>query len=180
MATFASSYIPGNGATATRNADVLPLPFPARPQAMTGYLRFVEMGTGLITNARLFQIGDASNSSPRLMVLATSNKYRLTHANDTSSVSATLVTALSVGDNVEMLVQLNVNGSVKIVSVVDGTTDESSTSAALVFASKWSGALLHLNQTGAGTQFGFVALRNFVFHRGVQSLATMRRLANVI
>lgn len=184
MALFASTYIRTSGATATRNADVLPFPFPARPQAMTGYFRFIEFGTVVDTaNRRLFQIGNASDNAPRLRCFEVNgNAYRFDHSNRTGTVTVgvTLATGISIGDTVELVLQLNADGSlVGIQSINSAAETTTPSSAALVLAAAWSAAELRINSRGSSS-VGFNAFRNIVFHRGVQSLATMRRLAWVI
>src|SRR5690606_22720039 len=63
-----SSLILGSPAPVTRAADVLTFPWPHAPQAMTGYLRFVERGAIAYSDTRvLFQIG-TGGTQPRLWV----------------------------------------------------------------------------------------------------------------
>lgn len=168
--------MPSGGGTVTRNADVLPFPFPARPQVMTGYIRFVELGTILISEARLWQISVA-DANPRLMVEAVSGVYRMRHSTDNGTVTSTLAVAPSIGDGVEVMAQVNVDGSIQIHQSINGAALTSgSVSSALALAPQWSGVILNINRGGAR---GFIAIREIVFHRGVQSLTTMRRLAGV-
>ena len=63
---------------------------------------------------------------------------------------------------------------------IEAAETETPESSALVLASAWSGTILYVNNRGQGDRAGFIGLRNLVFHRGVQSLTTMRRLAGVI
>ena len=180
MTLNTSSYIPTGGATATRNADVLPLPFPARPQAMTAYFRLIEMGSLLGSIAYLFQISDASNSDPTLQMFANTGVYQAQHTNGNTNVIVTLATAPDVGDETELVLQVNADGSLKLIQSINGeATTETATSGALVFALAWSGQILHVGTRGSGVQGIQTGFRNMVFHRGVQSLATMRRLAGV-
>ena len=182
MALFASSYVPTGGATATRNIDILPLPFPARPQAMTGYVRFVEQGSILINGARIFQISNAANEAPALLLNSNATNYRCQHQNDTGIVTVVLAAAPSIGAGVELVVQLSADGSIVLIQSIGGAASTTTAaSSALVLAVAWSSpTLLHINNVDGTSGLGFNAFRNIVFHRGVQSLTTMRRLANVI
>lgn len=183
MPTFASSYQPASGATVKRNADVLPLPFLARPQAMTVYVRFVELGSILTgTTTRVWHIGSSNNNNPRLAVNNNgSGLYQMVHVNlSAASVAATLAAAPSLDDMVELLGELGADGSVKLSQSVNGTAETTTaTSAALVLPAAWSTpTLLYLNSIGT-LVVGFLGLRNLVGHRGIQTFATMRRLAGV-
>lgn len=179
MPTFASSFIPTGGAEATRNADVLPFPFPARPQAMTVYVRFVEMGTSLIANTVLWYIATSGGSNPRLFLRTGAAGYAVSHVTLAGAVTATLAAFPSIGDTVEILTHLNSDGSLKLTQSINGAVvSETSTTAALMLAQAWSAQLLWVGSLG-GSLGGFNAFRNLVFHRGVQSLETMRRLAGV-
>lgn len=180
MSATVSSYMRSGGGTVTRNADILPFPFPARPQAMTGYLRFVESGNIALSNSeKLITIG--GDTVPRLLIQAIGGVYNLRHQNGILNVASTMTTAPSVGQIVELVSQLNADGSVKLIQSIDAATEEeASASTAAVFSAKWNEALLYFNSESPSARIGFTAFRNVVFHRGVQSLTTMRRLAGVI
>lgn len=181
MATFASTHIPTSGATATRNADILPFPFPARPQAMTIYLRIVELGTILMSaDTRVLTIGAVSNAAPRIRIYSGDGVYRATHDNGFSTGIVNLVEAPSVGDPFELMFQCNPTGAIKLIQSIDGAAETTtSESSDVIFADQWSAALLSVNSRGSAST-GVNAFRNIVIHRGVQSLTTMRRLAGVI
>ena len=183
MTQIASSYIPTGGATATRNADVLPLPFPARPQAMTVYVRFVELGT--IKDPAgdfpgIFHIGGpATVNDPRFEIQESGGKYQLRHDNGIINVTATLAAASDIGDLVELRGVLNADGSVQMGQSINSAAETTTAvSDAAVLGPAWHTPRIYINSRGE-ERFGFIALRNLVFHRGVQSLETMRRLAGV-
>lgn len=179
MPVFASSPIPTGGAEATRAADVLPLPFPARPQAMTIYVRFVELGTALIADARVLEIGASPSARPRFVIGERLGFYRIFYQTDVSSVTSLLAVSPGLGDTVELLATLTANGEVQLSQSVNGAAATSAAqSSAVALPPAWSDSFLHVHSVGASSQ-GFIGLRNLVFHRGVQSLATMRRLAGV-
>lgn len=180
MATFASSYIKTNGTALTRNRDRLSFPYNARPQAMTVYVRFVERGTVLITNARILHIGLANSANaPLLDILETSagGKYRVVYNSGTGSVSSSLTAAPSINDIVELRVTLTGAGVAQIHQSINGATETSATAAsALTLPQTWAGTDVELNATIAGNT-GFSAFTNIVITRGVQTLETMRRMA---
>lgn len=178
MSATTSSYMRSGSATVQRNADVLPFPFPARPQAMTIYVRFEEIGSILTNDARILQIG--LNTNPRLFFFMGGAVYRFTHRTANGSVNAILAVAPSIGDGVELVGQINADGSIKLIQSIGGAAEtETSQTSALVLQPAWSDTLLWLNNV-AGLSDGFTAYRNVVVERGVQPLATMRRLAGVI
>src|SRR5690606_8415066 len=109
----------------TRAADALTFPWAHAPQAMTGYLRFVERGAVAMTGAArvLFQIGSGT-TAPRLFVEAfgANNTYRVALVTPTSSVVSPLPIAPSIGSRVELLWRLYADGSVQIEQSIDGGT----------------------------------------------------------
>ena len=179
-----SSYIPTDGATATRNADVLPFPFPARPQAMTVYVRFVELGTILSPdNTKVLVIGSSGNDSFQVdMDADPTPHYRIGVSSLTQARSAGFGTAPNIGDRVEIvgrLHQSNNLGSVSgIQSINGGAPETAAESATLVLTQAYQDPGLDVNSRGT-SNIGFIAIRNIVIIRGVQTLETMRRLAGI-
>ena len=180
MPANASSYIPTSGAVLTRNADILPMPFPARPQAMTIYVRFVELGSLIAGGTSvLFFISGAGTGQPNLGMFEVGGVYSFRSRVPSGDAQVSHAVAPSIGDMVEIVGQLNADGSVKsIQSINSGTAVETSTSSPFALPAAWSGQILWIGGV-FGLLVGFNAFRNLVIHRGVQSLATMRRLANV-
>lgn len=184
MASFASSYQPSFGAGVKRNTDVLPLPFLARPQAMTIYVRFMELGTRLAAaSTRLLSIANAAGDTPRFAIdNSATNTYQLLHRNGAgTTVTASVSGQGGLGSIIELRAVLQSDGSIFIGQSIDAATETvSSTSSAAVLASAWSGQLIWFNSFGTSSSFrGFVGFRELVIHRGVQNLATMRRVAVV-
>ncbi len=183
MASFPSTYVPSGGTAATRAADVLPLPFPARPQAMTIYLRFVELGSIKIASTRIVQISNAAATGASLFIRESGGNYQLLYQNTAgANVTSTQAAAPSIGQRVELVGQQASDGSVKLIQSIDGAAaTEASQSSALALESAWGGPFLWINSKGnLGTFVGFIAFRNIFFHRGVQTLVTMRRGAGVL
>jgi hypothetical protein len=180
MATFASSYIPTGSAAVSRNADQLKWPHAARPQAMTVYVRFIESGSRNIVGANIIHVGSSTPSGdPRFVIDAVSTGYRVLHDNANTTVSAQTSALGALGDGVELLGTLASNGAVRISQSINGATITSSTeTGGAMLGDAWAGQTLWMNS--AGTQeVGYVGLRNLVVNRGVQTMATMRRLAGV-
>ncbi len=180
MSLSISSYIPTSGGTDARTRDQLSFPLLARPQALTVYLRVIELGSALTkANTRLFTISNAAASIPSLMVISPSGTYRLDHSTASGSVTATAGATPSIGDIVELACQLNPDGSVVIIqSINGGTATTSATSSALTMGTAWSEATIWLNSTGTSA-IGYNAFMNIVIVRGVHSLDRMRRYAGV-
>lgn len=175
MASFPSSPIVTLAATDTRTADVLRFTFTARPQAMSIYARFVELGTILMTTSPgLWAISDTSSNNPRLLVFPTGGLYRLHHQTTFGTVTSTLAAAPAYGDTCELLATITAAGVVQLSQSVNGGAVSSATaSSALVLAQAWSGQVL---QVGAAN---FTGWRNLRIDRGVFDMPTMRRKAGV-
>ena len=183
-----SSYMPSSAAQFTRSVERLKFEFTARPQAMSVYARFIERGTIdyihiAVQDSIVWQIGAAGTASARLYVIATASagrNYQLVHQTVTGTVTVTLADSPTVNDEVELFVELNADGSILLRQSLNGSAVTSTAvSGAVSLAQTWSAEQLILNSNG--TDFiGFNAFRNVVAHRGVQSLATMRRVAGVI
>lgn len=182
MSRTVSSYMRSGSGTVARKADILPLPFPARPQAMTIYTRHVNLGTSQTgTSTRLWQISKINDTNPRLLLFNSSGKFAIQLINLAgSAVTSTLADSPSVGSGIELVAQLSAAGTIKLLQSLDSAAEtETSESAALRLESSWgAGALLFVNSINSSF-VGFIALRNLIIHRGVQSLDTMRRLAGV-
>src|SRR5690606_27284915 len=102
----ATSYVPTAASTASRAADSLTFPWPHAPQAMTGYLRFVERGAIAYSDTRvLLQIG-TGGEQPRLLVAqqAGEGRYRVFLSYGAGVASVLPATPVPViGDRVELL-----------------------------------------------------------------------------
>ena len=190
MSLFTSSYQPSSGAIVQRKADALPLPFLARPQAMTVYVRFVEMGTILTANARVLQVGDGTfGVSSGLLIMsrgsAGNDMYRFNYNANFTNVQSQLSTAPALGDVVELMGQLLVdddgNASVQLhQSIAGAAATTAAESGAISLLPTWASQFLYFNSRNASLNVGFIAIREVGFHRGVQPFSTMRRLAGVI
>ena len=179
MAKVASSYLRTNGAALTRAADqcywsnVI-----GRPQAMTIYCRFVEVGGITVNDGFVFNVGGTGVPQFNVIMPSGGAAYRIRHFNATSSVTGTLATAPTVGQVVELVAQLSANGSVQLHQSINGATATSTTaSGALALAAAWNLPRLSLAEDGNNSFHSAIAFRDVVIFRGVKDITTMRRLA---
>ena len=180
MASFASSYHQTSGGSATRARDQGSFSYTPRPQVMSVYVKFIERGTvnGLI-NTKVLYIGNAGGTGGFFAIQAAgSNNYRIKHVTSTSLVTSTFASGNpSRGDTVEIVGQLNSNGSVKgLMSVNSGAEVTTSTSSALTLEQTWGGQLLWLNSTST-SNVGYNLFLAVALFRGIRTMDQMRRLA---
>ena len=182
MADIHTSYMPTTGAKVTRKADSLQFPYVSRPQAMTVYARFVEMGTVTEGN-RILQIS-ATDTNPRLVLFQTATgQYAFRYQRSTADQSQAGIAggnAPSLGDTVELVGQLAATGITTIIQSLNGGTEVSTAdTGAIEFAPTWAGGgTLWIGNVNS-TLEGISGFRNILIVRGVQSLASMRRMAGV-
>ena len=168
-----SSYIPTGGAQVSRAVDALSWVFNSRPQAMTVYLKFIEVGASRnYAGLSIFKIGAAA---PQLIVLphaAATYAYRVSHLNGTSTVASLVSANPTPADVVELRATLSATGAVRIHQSLNGAAETSATaSAANALAQTWGTAALIL-----GNHVAWLAIH---VERGIHDLGTMRRLAGV-
>ena len=181
MSVSVSSYIPTSGGTDARTAELLNFPFNARPQAMTFYLRFFELGTIATGGGYLFAVLSATDENPSLRLFVQGAAYRLQHVSAAgTAIAATMAAGPSVGDVTELVGQLNADGSILMIQSINGAAaTETSASSALTMGDAWAAPTLYVATRGSGDQGSQNAFMNIVFVRGVHSLARMRRFAGV-
>lgn len=175
-----SSEIPTVAAAAGRSADVMYLPFPYVPQAMSVYTKFVERGvllnaTGGILPA-IWYIGSAGDVSPLFALFGQAGAYVVYHHNGVGAVTVTAGPTAAFGDTVELLGTVSPTGAVTITITINGGAESvSASSAANAFAGAWSGQRLYLGSLGGvAATFGFFSLSKLAAMRGVQTMTTMR------
>lgn len=178
---IATSPIVTTTAAVTRSADALTFPWPHAPQAMTGYLRFVERGAVAMTSVfrALLQIG-TDTTAPRLFVgaFSTNTTYRLAFLTPTSSVASILPTAPPIGARVELLWRLYADGSVQIEQSIDGGTPVvAARSSGIGLPAAWSGQILRLSGVPNVRNEAPAAWRDAVVLRGAAwTMDDVRRL----
>lgn len=183
VGTHSSSYIKTEGTAVTRNADALYFPYTAPPQAMTVYIRGVEMLQGTQpADATLVHFGAASASvDPRCSVyrFAAGNGYRALH-DPAAAVTATTAATIERNTLLECRTVLGTNGSVLIGAAKNnGAEVLSPVSSANPFGSAWADTRLWLNSAGVSST-GFFGFTHVVVAKGEQSMDTMRQLAGVV
>jgi hypothetical protein len=177
MTKVASSYMRTNGAALTRAADALSWANVAgRPAALTVYIKFVDLAgaANQPPTATLVAIG----ADPALAVRVISSVWAGVHSNGVANVTGSASAASSANDLVELVIQLSTTGTVTVIQSLNGATATTgSASSVLKFGSAWSTPTLSLGATISGANQALVGVRALLIHRGVQTLATMRRLA---
>ena len=117
MSLFMTSYIKTTGAAASRVADAISFPFLGRPQTMTCYSRFVELGAILGTpqsaSPLYWSIGNSNTA--RLVLFRSATRYRLEYDVNTVAVTATINTPGAIGDTVELCARLTKSGQVTLI-----------------------------------------------------------------
>jgi hypothetical protein len=180
-----SSLIPTTTGTVTRNADVAYLDLAgtalAVPRESTWYLKWIELGTSLLSASpigRIFTIGDSTtaNTNSLSLIYASPGRYRALWWNGSTSQQASAVNAVALNDGVEALIYISPTGYVTLTQVVNGIAESpvvsSGTEAlAAAFAST---RVVFAGNTGAAV--GLLGLQAFKAAVGNQSLATMRSL----
>lgn len=175
-------YIATTTVTVTRNADLLSLPFNALPQAMSVYVRFVELGniyeTG--TNNRVLEI-EGTSTNPRFLIAWNTAHYGVQWFNAAgSTVSAAAATNPVIGDVVELLAVLQSDGSVYLTQAINGgAATTTATSSTLALGPSWGTTPKLYVGSENGSATGTMGFLNGAMLRGVQSLGTMRRVANL-
>lgn len=176
MATIATSYIQTNGGTTTRTRDTVSWTLAARPQAMTLYIRFLELGL----------LADGTAGSDLVMLSTTDGRFGIERSSGGvyiarhrnrfgTEVTSTAGAAATYGDLVELLVTLSATGVVQLTQALNGAPGTAATaSSAQALETAFGNTTLRLTPLP-----GAVAVTDLLLHRGTKTLATMRRLAGV-
>lgn len=129
------------------------------PETGTLLIEFSEEGTRTTAGAGLLYLGRDDQTGARLTVDASSNQYRATIHNGTTSQSVSLATSTpTTGQMARLAVQLDDTGGNQrvrlLLSIAGGTTTTTSYSSTVSRAAAWgTGAKLRVNRVGsAGTQ----------------------------
>ena len=180
MAKAPTSYIATAGAARTRTADSLTFPLATRPQAMTLYLRFVELSNPAASlptwplAERLFRVGGTSN--PGWDIYRSATAYVCSANNGVTQVNTSVSAAtVSTGDLVEIAATLTTTGVVQIfLSVNGGSLISGTASSALAMPAAWFYARIDVGALTGTLSAGPVGVRDLLLVRGVHSLAAMR------
>jgi hypothetical protein len=177
LGSFATSYIATTSASVARSADTFALPLGApltTPQSMMIYVRFIELGTILLSGfQRVLMIGDATAGLRQLNLRVNpGNVYGMVHeTNGGSGVNSQVSTTPSLGDLVELVGLLAAGGNVQLFQYINGgAVDAGAVSGALALPGSWSA-----NTVVVGG--GAAAFQKIRMAAGQQTIATMRALA---
>jgi hypothetical protein len=156
QAAFASSYYRTTGSAAARSADAYSRALVLAPQGMLLYSKHVEQGTAFVPGARLWQVGAAADTNPRLLVYCVaSGRYvaewdNLAGTARASSLDGVTGGAVALGNLVELICVLRPDGALQLHQSVNGAAPVSATvSAALALPTAWSEGRVHVNSVGA-------------------------------
>lgn len=169
---FHTSPIVTTSAAVTRAADVLTFSWPHAPQAMTGYLRFVERGAVVATSATaaLFRLGTVPQGRIVVSREPSDGGYRCAYLrNDVTGVVSILPASPvpAIGDRVELLWRLYADGSVQIEQSINGGAPVvAARSAAIGLPTEWSGQILRLSGRPLGANEAPAAWLDAVVLRG--------------
>ena len=181
-AVVPSSYIKTEGTTITRNADSLYFPFTAPPQAMTVYVRGVDIGAGrgVAGGTHVLSISDGNLLNPKLAILDNGSFNGQVYAqwSNASSDSVSVSPITAVGNLRELRMTLSATGVVIMAQSLNGAAEVVGTpGSAAPLTATFSAERLYLASASA---FNGIALTNVLVAAGTQSLPTMRQLAGVV
>ncbi len=178
-----SSYIKTEATTVTRNADSLYFPFTVPPQAMTVYLRGVNVGAYQNqTNAsRVLHIGDINTGAdPRFSLVRNAGASSVQTLYDDGvtlrSGNATPSPTPVLRDIVEHRGVLSASWVPSSGISVNGGTEQTGTTTASGPATAWANPRLYIAGHADHDQFAYT---HVIVAAGEQSMATMRSLAGV-
>ena len=183
MARAPSSLIPTAGTSRTRTRDAWEVPLAVRPQAMTLYIRFVELLPTTWTRTQpILQVGaSAATTDPRLYLrrLIGTSSYQLVYSNAITSAAVTIDLSPSLHDSIELCGQFSATGTLVLIgSKNGGTLTTSSASSAIAVVTAFAGAVLTIGGTNSVNDSA-MAVRNIVVMRGVLGLNAMRQKAGI-
>jgi hypothetical protein len=145
-----SAYIPQTTSLLTRSADAESFAFKAKPQSSTWSLSTVYDGVG--GTVLKWEYG----TTAYIALALTSAGATVTHSSG-SSVSATVLTSLTIGDAVVIRLLIGADGSVNIGVAKNGAAETLSTaSAALAFAAAQATPVLRVADTSLVSDFAAV------------------------
>lgn len=149
-----------------------------RPQARTGYLRFIEAGAIATSGATVLYVGNAGGTGARFYLESDGTNYRAVYDDGASSVSSTVdAAAPQTGDDVELYWTQGADGRVRLMQRINqGQLMRGALSAALALPSAWGDARRYMNSKGSGSG----ALVRLVVDKeaiGIQTFADMRGAA---
>jgi hypothetical protein len=181
----ATSEIKTDGATATRNADSLYLPYAAVPQELTMYVRGVEQmaaSVAAVANRGVGYIGPTTTDEPRLFIYQATGEagYRFQHDPVSAGAQTTNIgTGATIGNIVEFRGVLGASGTATLgVSINDGAEATNGPSAAEPIVGAWGEKKFYLNSFGSSAPGAF-AFTHAAIPPGTVSRDELRDLCEV-
>lgn len=178
---YASSYIATGVATATRNADVLYVPFDFDVQALSLYTKFIHLSnTGGSADEGIAKIGAGdAGSDPRFHLRKDVGGEFLEVLFDdgTTGITRTGTNAVSVGDTVESLGLIHPDGGAALDYSINGATVvQIAKSGSNILGAAFAADRLYLGSQGTAATTYPILIESLKSYRGVQSMAFMRQL----
>jgi len=178
-----SSYIKTEGTTVTRNADSLYFPFTVPPQAMTVYVRGVNVGAyqSQTNAARVLHIGDINTGTdPRFSLVRNAGASQVQALYDDGvtlrSGNATPSPTPVLSDIIEHRGVLSSSWVPSSGISVNGGVEQTGTTTASGPATAWANPRLYIAGHADHDQFAYT---HVIVAAGEQTMATMRSLAGV-
>jgi len=178
-----SSYIKTEGTTVTRNADSLYFPFTVPPQAMTVYVRGVNVGAyqSQTNAARVLHIGDINTGTdPRFSLVRNAGASQVQTLYDDGvtlrSGNATPSPTPVLRDLIEHRGVLSSSWVPSSGISVNGGVEQTGTTTASGPATAWANPRLYIAGYADHDQFAYT---HIAVVPGVQSMAEMRAIAGV-
>jgi hypothetical protein len=178
-----SSYIKTEGTTVTRNADSLYFPFTVPPQAMTVYVRGVNVGAyqSQTNAARVLHIGDINTGTdPRFSLVRNAGASQVQTLYDDGvtlrSGNATPSPTPVLRDLIEHRGVLSSSWVPSSGISVNGGVEQTGTTTASGPATAWANPRLYIAGHADHDQFAYT---HVIVAAGEQTMATMRSLAGV-
>ena len=160
--------------------DRVVFPLGWAPQALSGWIRFIETGARVATaGATLLALsGDDPTTGVRLYLDTSgtaSGYYGITYHNGSTSVTARLASGQpTTGQVVDLRWQWASNGALSLWQSINGGAETTATSSALALPAAWaSGAKLRINRRGLTQNAGQQSLRSVLLAPGALPAAQL-------
>lgn len=169
-----TSYIATTTVSVARSSDVFTLPALFAEQALTMYVKYIDLGSQV--NARGICALGLFAVNPALIIFGSSstNTAAQFHNGTTGQSTGNIATGVVIGDTCEARVTLTAGGVAQLGFSRNSAAEVLSTATAgQAFGAGWGNSILLLNDYNS-SQSGYAAFSTIRVATGIQSLATMR------
>lgn len=182
-AAASSSYIKTTGTSVTIAGETAYVPLSLPPITSTYYAKFVERGLCVngVANARVLNAGDSVSTAQMQIKMGGANKYQTSlFRSDGTSVTSNAASSPVVGDEVELRVELTIDGSgnatVQTYQSINGAAEVAGglSSVLATMDAAWSNQRLYVGGASGGAAGGLIGLEAVKVARGIQSLTFLR------